>query len=372
LPRKKLQKIDRILFWNIIILAVVGFIIFVSASLGLAAKDHIRYSSVILKQIILGIGLGGVACFFFSKIHFLHLRKYSFWIFIAALLLTLAVFIPGLGFSSGGATRWLNFGLFSFQPSEFLKIAFVLYTATWFTTVKSKVKETKLGLIPFGIICSVTAFVMLIQPDTDTLVVMIVSGMAMYVVAGARWTHVLLIILIGIIGLAGLIVARPYVKDRIMTFLDPAADPLASGFQIQQSLIAIGSGGITGRGFGQSVQKFSFLPEPTSDSIFAVAAEEFGMIGGLIIIFLFLGLGWRGALVASRVTNPYGGLVLIGLVTMIVVQSYMNIGAMLGVIPLSGLPLLFISHGGTALFFTLLASGIIFNISRFQKRLIKR
>jgi len=367
MARKKLPKIDTILFWNIIILVIFGFTIFVSASLGLAAKDGSMHTSIIIKQIILGLGMGGVACFIFSHVHFLHLRKYALWIFISAVILTLAVFIPGLGFKSGGATRWLNIGLFSFQPSEYLKIAFILFTATWFSNKKNKVKEIKDGLIPFGIICAITAFVMLIQPDTDTLLVMIAAGTAMYVAAGAKWKHLGIIVLVGIIGLSGLVIARPYVKDRIMTFMNPAADPLDSGYQIQQSLIAIGSGGVTGRGFGQSVQKFSFLPEPTSDSIFAVAAEEFGLIGGVFIIGLFLALVWRGLLIASRVTNPFGGLVMIGLITMIVIQSYMNIAAMLGVIPLSGLPLLFISHGGTALFFTLLATGIMFNISRYQK-----
>jgi len=367
MAKKKITTIDKVLFWNVLILVVFGFTIFVSASLGLAAKDHIKHTSIIVKQIFFGLGMGGVACFAFSHIHYLHLKRYALWIFIAALVLTLAVFIPGFGFTSGGATRWLNIGLFSFQPSEFLKIAFILFTATWFTNVKNKVKEVKYGLIPFGIICAVTTFVMLLQRDTDTLLVMIAAGTAMYIVAGAKWKHIGIIILVGIIGLSGLVMARPYVKDRIMTFMNPAADPLNSGYQIQQSLIAIGSGGIVGRGFGQSVQKFSFLPEPTSDSIFAVAAEEFGLLGGLVIIGLFLGLMWRGLLIASRVTNPFGGLVMIGIITMITIQSYMNIGAMLGVIPLSGLPLLFISHGGTALFFTLLSVGIMFNISRYQK-----
>ena len=183
MPRKKPEKIDKVLFWNIIILVIVGFIIFLSETLGLTARDSVKHSSIIIKQIVLGIGFGGIACYFFSKMHYLHLRKYAFWIFIAALLLTLTVFIPGLGFSSGGATRWLNIGPFSFQPSEFLKIAFVLYLATWFTTAKKRVREAKYGLLPFGIVCALTAFVMLIQPDTDTLIVMIISGLAMYLVA---------------------------------------------------------------------------------------------------------------------------------------------------------------------------------------------
>lgn len=365
MPAKK--TVDKPLLWIIITLVVVGFIIFLSASLGLAAKESISFAQIIIKQLIVGVIFGGLACFFLSKVHYLNWRKYSFWFFIISLILTLAVFIPGLGFEFGGAKRWLSLGPFSFQPAELLKISFILYFATWLTTIKTKVADLKYGLFSFLTISGIVSVVMLLQPDTDTLIVMLVAATAMYLVSGAKKIHITALGLIGILGLGILILSRPYIKERIITFLNPASDPLSAGYQIQQSLIAIGSGGFFGRGFGQSLQKFNFLPEPIGDSIFAVAAEEFGLFGASFIIILFVFLAWRGYKIAVNIKNPYGGLVLVGLITLIVVQSFMNIGAMLGVIPLSGLPLLFISHGGTALFFTLVASGIMLNISRYQK-----
>ena len=156
--------------------------------------------------------------------------------------------------------------------------------------------------------------------------------------------------------------------DRVLTFINPASDPLASGYQVQQSLIAIGSGGLTGRGFGQSIQKFNFLPEPIGDSIFAVIAEEFGFIGALFLIFMFVALLIQSVRISLLSKDSFGGLLILGIAILIVSQSFLNIASMLGIFPLSGLPLLFVSHGGTALLFTLAASGIMLNISRFKKQ----
>lgn len=362
------KPIDKPLLFIVLALVILGFIIFLSASLGLTARSTTQYASVVSNQLFLGLILGGIACFVVSRVHFEIWRKWSFWLFLAGIIASLLVFVPGLGFESGGATRWIHLGPISFQPSELLKISFILYMAMWFSTVKNKVSDFKHGLLPFLIFSGIVSLVVLAQKDTDTLIVMLTSATAMYIVAGAKWKHLAILFLIGVIGLSGLVVARPYIKDRVMTFINPASDPLDSGYQIQQSLIAIGSGGIAGRGFGQSLQKFNFLPEPIGDSIFAVAAEEFGFIGGITIISLFFALAWRGLKIASRTSSAFGGLVMIGLVILIIAQSFLNIGAMLGVIPLSGLPLLFISHGGTALFFTLIAAGILFNISRYQTK----
>lgn len=364
----KEKPIDRPLLIIVLILVILGFIIFLSASLGLAARSTAQYASVVSNQLFLGLILGGIACFVISRVNFEFWRKWSFWLFLTALITSLLVFIPGLGFEFGGASRWIHIGPLSFQPSEFLKIAFVLYMAMWFSIAKDKVSTFKHGLIPFIIFSGIVSIIILAQKDTDTLMVMLTSVTAMYIVAGAKWKHLGILVLIGIIGLSSLIATRPYIKDRFMTFINPTEDPLDSGYQIQQSLIAIGSGRITGRGFGQSLQKFNFLPEPIGDSIFAVAAEEFGFLGGFFIIALFSAFGWRGLKIASNTKNAFGGLVMVGLVILIITQSFLNIGAMLGVIPLSGLPLLFISHGGTALFFTLVASGILFNISRYRTK----
>jgi len=189
----------------------------------------------------------------------------------------------------------------------------------------------------------------------------------MYMCAGGKWKHLALLVCAGIIGLVLLAFTRPYVMSRIETFWNPTEASAAAGYQIRQSLIAIGSGGIAGRGFGQSIQKFNYLPEPVGDSIFAVAAEEFGFIGSVALIGLFIFFAMRTLKVASRSSHPFGTLLSVGIITYIIVQSFVNIGAMEGVLPLSGIPLLFVSQGGTALLFVLAESGILLNISRYAR-----
>ena len=209
--------------------------------------------------------------------------------------------------------------------------------------------------------------VLLAQPDTGTLLVMLAAGFGMFFAGGARWRDIAILVGASISGAVLLVLSRPYIMDRILAFIDPNKDPLGASYQIQQSLIAVGSGELFGRGFGQSIQKFSFLPEPFGDSIFAVTAEEFGFIGSSLLIMLFLFLAIRGLKIAVRAPDHFSGLVVVGIVILIVFQSFINMASMLGIFPLTGLPLLFISHGGSALFFALLGIGIILGISRYGK-----
>ena len=365
MAKKKTKSVDKFLLIIVIILVVSGFLIFLSASFGLLAKNNSpELWKILLNHIFFGLVLGGGAAYATSRIPYIYWRTYSFYIYIAASILTLAVFIPGLGVSYNGATRWLAIGPLSVQPAEFLKIAYIIYLSTWLFAVKDRVKTIKLGLLPFAVVSGIVSIILLLQPDTDTLMAMIITGTIMYYVAGASYKHIGVIALTGIIGLTVLVFARPYLLDRVKTFIDPSSDPLNSGYHIQQSLIAVGSGGVTGRGFGHSVQKFNFLPEPTSDSIFAVAAEEFGLIGSLAIILLYILLIIRIYTIASKQKERYAKFLATGIGTLIVSQSFINIASVLGLMPFSGLPLLFISHGGTALFFTMFAIGIVLNISR--------
>lgn len=347
---------------------MIGFIIFLSAALGLTAQNIGKFSPILFKQFAFGLLGGSIVMFVLSKVKYTHLKQYSIWFFTLSLVLTALVFVPLFSFEYGGARRWLVFGPLSFQPAEILKIAFVLYVATWLSNVKKHVATFKYGLLPVLVMLGLVGIIMLLQPDTDTFAVMVASGLAMFFTAGGRWKDIVTIGLIGI--LVGIIIlsTRPYIKERVFTFLDPSSDPLTSGYQIQQSLIAIGSGGIAGRGFGQSVQKFNYLPEPIGDSIFAVYAEEFGFFGAVILILLFISFALRGYKIAARAPDTFSSLVVTGFITMIITQSFMNISAMLSLIPLSGLPLIFVSHGGTALLLTLGAVGIILNISRYQKK----
>jgi cell division protein FtsW len=358
---------DRILAGIVLLLVAGGFLIFSSASLGLLAREGARFSGVALSQLVFGIGGGLVALFVMSNIHYRFWRKYAFYFFIAALMLTLAVFIPGLGFEHGGARRWIALGSFTFQPAEILKIAFVIYLATWLSGMQRHAGTFMKGTLPFLGILGIVAIVMLVQPDTDTFAIMALAGGAMFITAGGRWRDMIALAAVGIVLLMILAFMRPYVMDRLTTFINPAADPQGGGYQIQQSLIAVGSGGFTGRGFGQSIQKFEYLPEPIGDSIFAVFGEEFGFVGCVLLVALFTFFALRGFRVALEVPDLFGTLLVVGFVIIITAQAFLNMAAMLGIAPLSGLPLPFISHGGTALLATLASIGIVLNVSKYAR-----
>ena len=353
---------------SVLILVIAGYLIFASASLGLLSKQAVKYSNVAFNQTFFGLFLGSIACLITSRIDYKIYRKFAVLIFAGSIVATLLVFVPHIGISHGGAARWIYIGPLSFQPSELLKIGYIIFLSAWMAKVKDKANTYKYGLIPFIIITSIVGVILLKQPDTDTFITIAASGLAIYLTGGGRWKYIFGLTLIGILGIGLIAMERPYVMSRITTFLHPENNALGSGYQIQQSLIAIGSGGLSGRGFGQSIQKFNFLPEPIGDSIFAVAGEEFGFVGTVSIIALFIFFSFRGLKIAGRVADPFGRLTVLGIVILIVSQAFINIGAMVGVLPLSGIPLPFISHGGTALFMTLAEIGIVINISKSAKK----
>ena len=363
----KAKPVDKILLALVIILVVGGFLIFSSASLGLLSRSGASFSSVAFNQFLFGIAGGGLAMFLLSNVFYRNLRQYAFYIFIFSILITLAVFIPGIGATHGGATRWINIFGFSLQPAEILKIGFVIYVATWLSGMNQHINSFVSGTLPFIGIVALVGVVMLLQPDTDTFMIMAAAGLAMFITAGGRWRDVGVMIISAIILLAIVAMMRPYIMDRLTTFMHPESDPQGAGYQIQQSLIAVGSGGFSGRGFGQSIQKFEYLPEPIGDSIFAVYSEEFGFVGSVLLIILFLSFTFRGFKIAAGAADMFGMLLVVGFMTIIVLQAFLNIGAMLGVAPLSGLPLPFISHGGTALLVTLSMVGIVLNVSKYRK-----
>ncbi|MBI5126677.1 MAG: cell division protein FtsW [Candidatus Taylorbacteria bacterium] len=365
-PRAKGTYIDTPLLASILGLVIAGFLVFVSASLGLLARDTAQFGSVAMNQTI-SLILGLTLFWIMSRVNYRYVRKYAFYILVGALLSNLLLFIPALSLHHGGATRWLDFGFVTFQPSELLKIGFIIYVAAWLSMIKEKVTTLGSGIIPFCILLGILSVLLLIQSDTNTLAVVAFTGICMLYAAGAKLRHIAIIIFIGIAGIAMVAMLRPYAQQRIMTFLNPANDPQGAGYQIQQSLIAIGSGGMWGRGFGQSVQKFEYLPEPIGDSIFAVQAEEFGFIGSTVLVLLFVFFAVRSLKIASNTEDSFGGLFVIGLVILIITGSFINIGAMLGLVPLTGKPLLFVSHGGSALMIILASVGIIANISKHQK-----
>ncbi len=360
-------KVDKPFLIITVILVVAGFFIFSSASLGLLAKESSNYSSVAFSQTVLGLFLGSIAMIIAARFDPKIWRKSAFYVLVVAVILNILVLIPSIGFEHGGARRWLMIAGVSFQTSEVLKFAFIVYFAAWIAGAKERVKTFQWGFLPLVGLLGLCGGLLLLQPDTDTFMVIVITGMAMFIAAGGQWKHVFIIIVTGAIGLTFLAFTRPYVMSRIQTFLNPTSDSLGASYQIQQSLIAIGSGGLFGTGFGQSVQKFTYLPEPVGDSIFAVAGEEFGFVGSVLLIAIFVLFAVRGLKVAANLPDAFGRLVVVGIVIMIVSQAFINIGAMLGVLPLSGITLPFVSHGGTSLFISLFEIGVILSISKSQK-----
>lgn len=364
----KLFSGDRMFTMFVVALTFMGLAIFASASLGLLAREtSTSVSRNILLQTGLGFGLGFLAFFFARATPLARLKRFAPHLYFTTIFLTLLVFIPGLGVHAGGATRWINLHFITLQPAEFLKIGFVLALAWWLAPRARQLSDMKKGLFPFIACIALPSIILLAQPNTSTTLLIVATGAVMYFVAGAPWRDFGILALGVILVLGILILMRPYVLDRIKTFVNPSANSLSSGYQIQQALIAIGSGGLLGRGFGQSVEKFNYLPEPDGDSVFAVYAEETGFIGALILLILFVALSARGIVIAGNSTDLFGGLIALGFSFLILFQAFINICAMLSIVPLTGLPLPFISHGGTALAATLLMCGLVLNVAAHRK-----
>lgn len=351
----------------LVLCAVVffGLLIFTSAALGLLARDSgASFTSVAVSQLLIGLVCGSIGLVFFSRLDYRLLKQYSPYFFGFAIFLTLLTFVPHIGLSLKGASRWIAIGRFSFQPEEVLKLATILFLAATYSAHMKSIHTLRKGIVPLAAIAGSTALILLLQPNTAGVIVIGMASVSMFFAAGGRMTHILLLAVIGVLAIGIAAYERPYVAKRIETFLNHSADPQGSGYQIQQSLIAIGSGQITGRGFGQSIEKFSYLPEPIGDSIFAVAGEEFGFIGSSILVLLFTALGILGLRIGARTPDAFGGLLVIGLVILIVGQSFFNIASAVGLVPLVGIPLIFVSHGGSALAMSLCEVGIILSVSR--------
>ena len=354
-------------FMLVLVLVFAGLAIFSSATLGLLARENSSVSKDILLQAGLGFGLGFLALFFTRTISLALMRRLAPYIYTVTLLFTALVFVPDIGLTAHGATRWIDLGFTTVQPAEFQKIGFVLMLAWWLAPRARMLSDPKKGLFPFILMLAFPSALLLAQPNTSTVFLLLATGAVMYFSAGAPWRDFGIIGLIVLVVLGIFILARPYVLERITTFIDPRADALGSGYQIQHSLIAIGSGGLLGRGFGQSAEKFNYLPEPDGDSVFAVFAEETGFIGALVLLAFFIAFAARGIVIAGRSPDLFGGLLALGFSFIIIFQTFINICAMLGIIPLTGLPLPFVSHGGTALMATLLMCGFILNVAAHRR-----
>ena len=362
------QRIDKPLALLIAILLLGGCMIFVSAAFGLLGRGFSSITSVAFNHLALGVGGGITLLLIALNINYRHWRKFSPYIFGLALIGMLLVFVPGLGFEHGGGQRWIVIFGVSFQPSEFLKLAAIMIAASYYSAIRTKSETFTWGVGGLAAILAAPVILLVLQPDIGTLGITCISVLSVFFAAGARARDMAIILCVALVSLAVLAYVKPHVQERIVTFFNPALNQQAEGYQITQSLIAIGSGQFFGRGFGQSVQKFTYLPEPMGDSIFAVAGEELGFIGATIIVFLFLALALRGYAVAARTTDLFGGLLAVGISTYLAGEAFVNIAAMLGLAPLTGVPLTFISQGGSAMLISLLSAGILLNISRHGRK----
>lgn len=358
---------DRIFFTLVLAAAFAGLAIYASAALGLLARENSAVSQDILLQAGLGLGLGFIVLFIVRGLPLQRLKQAAPFVYGISLVATALVFVPGLGLTANGATRWINLGFTTVQPAEFLKIGVVLMLAWWFSAHARELKDLKKGLLPFLGILALPVGLLLAQPNTSTTLLILATASLMYFVVGAPWRDFGVLALGTLLVLGALLMVRPYVLERVKTFMNPGDNSLGSGYQIQQSMIAIGSGGLLGRGFGQSVEKFNYLPEPAGDSVFAVFAEETGFVGALLLLLLLVALVARGIVIASSSRDLFGGLVAFGFSSLIMLQVFINVGAMLGMIPLTGLPLPFVSHGGTALMATLLMCGLVLNVASHKR-----
>ena len=360
----------------VIVLAFFG-ILFLATLSAPASMQYFGNTNYYLFHQLIALAIGLVAGFLVYKIPLHILKKISLPFLIINILLLLAVFLPFLGAKFWGAKRWINIGGLTFQPSEFFKIAVILYLSAWLSTKFSEnlkrgwLISAKKGyhdfikvFLPFAALLAIIVLIFYFQKDVSTLIIISAALLAIYFSAGTPIWHTILLILSGAAGLLILIKIEPYRVQRFLAFLHPEKDPLGIGLQLKQSLISVGSGGIFGNGLGMSTQKFGFLPQAMGDSIFAILGEEIGIIGCSILIFGFLFFLWQGIKIASASTDKFSKLTAIGITTWIVFQAFFNIGSTLGLLPLSGIPLPFFSYGGSHIVAEMIGVGILLNISK--------
>lgn len=348
---------DLILLGLVLALTIFGVIMVGNASVVEAYRDF-GDKLYYLKLQAQWAGLGIATLLAALNFNFKRLRIFALPLLLITILSLIAVLIPGFGIRALGAKRWLGIGVFRFQPAELVKFSFVLWSAAFL----SKRKKT----LPFLGILGLLGTLIMLEPDLGTTVILVVSGLVVYFASGAPIWQIGLLGISGALGGAGLIFSSPYRKERFLTFLNPTRDPLGASYHIRQILIALGSGGLFGLGLGQSRQKYEYLPAVTTDSIFAVIAEETGFIGASVVLLLFLFLVWRGFKIAKEAPDDFSRLLATGITAWIGLQALVNLAAMVALVPLTGIPLPFISYGGSSLVLTLTAVGILANISKYR------
>ncbi len=366
---KKSNAVNYVLIFSVGFLLTIGLIVIASVSADSAIKifgTPYYYLTRHLVYVIIGVFLGFLA----SKVSLDLIKKYS--LFLLSLNILLFAAVSQFGFSAGGATRWLVMGPVMIQPAEFIKLTFIIYLCLWLSKIpEGKTRRTKKhpenltkGFLACFSFFVISAIFLYHQPDISSLVILFLVSIIIYFLAKTPLWHTILLFLIGSGGLITLIKLAPYRLNRIQVFLNPETDPMGMGYQIKQALIAIGSGGIFGLGLGMSRQKLGFLPEPMTDAIFAVFSEEAGFVGAALVIILFIIFLYSGITIAKRTSDRFSFLLASGITIWIIIQAFVNMGAMTRIFPLTGVALPFLSYGGSHLIAELVAVGLLVNISR--------
>lgn len=364
---QKAKPVDPGIVFAVLALLGIGLVMVFSAS---SVKAQVLYGSsyYFLERQAIWAALGVAVMLFVSNIHYGFWRRSCRPIFAMNLAMLVLVLIPGVGRVVNGARRWIGVGSLAVQPSEFMKFAFVLFLAWSLSRAHGQIGEFWRGLVPRLVLLGIVFGLIMLEPDMGTSLATAGTVVVMLFAAGARVWHI-----VGLgasaLPLLGIMVwMAPYRLKRITSFLNPFADPLDSGFHIIQGLYALGSGGLFGVGLGRSRQKFFYLPEQHTDFIFAIIGEELGYLGGIVIIALFALLAWRGLMIAAKASDSFAAILAVGITTMIVLQAVINIGVVTASMPITGIPLPFLSYGGSSLLPTMAGIGILLNISKYAER----
>lgn len=359
----KNKKPDFVFAIIVIVLSLFGIVMISSSSMVISFErfgSNYHYAGSQAISFIVGLG----AMVLTYLIDYRYWKKYSFTLLIVALGLLVLVLIPGLGKNLGGAQRWINIFGFMFQPSEVIKLAIIIYLASWFERREDKISSLSTGFLPFVFLLGIIGLLIMLQPDLGTFSVILLTAVAIYFVSGANYKHILLGGGILAVVYEILIKIEPYRMNRFLVFLDPSKDTQGIAYHINQALLAIGTGGLWGLGFGQSRQKYLYLPQAHTDSIFAIIAEELGFIRSSLVLLVFLVLAIKGFKIAKNAPDNFSKFLATGITSWMVFQTIINVAAMLNLVPMTGVPLPFISSGGTSLVVLLAATGIMLNISK--------
>lgn len=360
------RKLDIPLIITVFLICIYGIVMIYSASSVWAVyKFNDKFHYVLMQSIFFIIGI--ILMIIVSKVPYKYYLKKSNMILLICFILLILVLIPGIGSVRNGSRSWFGVAGLGIQPSEFMKLALIIFTSKYIYNNPKDMRSVKKGVFPILIVTMLSFFLIMLQPDFGTGTILVMTIVAMLFISGVDFSFFIKIGMLGMVGVCVLIVIAPYRMERIVSFLNPWSDPLGTGFQAIQSLYAIGPGGLFGMGFGNSIQKHFYLPEPQTDFIFSVISEELGIIGIISVAFLFLIIILRSIKISIKAPDNFAKFLTFGIIFQLSFQTLLNLAVVVGLVPVTGVTLPFFSYGGSSLIITLISIGIILNISRYRE-----